>query len=451
MNTQFLRKNVILTLMILLTLSLTVESVRAADLPSPIQDSDYLDEGQPSPAKVELGKLLFFDKILSGNKDISCGTCHNPVFGTGDGLSVAIGTGGVGAGPMRSAGTARVRVVRNSLPLYNVGAKEYTTFLVDGGFQVMADGSFRTPFRGRTLPLAIDTLLAAQALRPITVAAEMLGFGRANDISTNCVTTDVPCIWAALVARLQAIPAYEPYFMAAYPEIAGLSDITITHVGDAIAAYENIAFRSDDSAFDAYLKTGDSGVMSEQAITGMELFYGEAGCSTCHSGPLQTDHNFHAIAMPQIGAALLTSVSRRDLGRVSVTKLTADAHKFKTPSLRNVQFTGPYGHDGAYSSLVSVIRHHLDPVSGINNYDKVEAVLPPYPLVPAVEASDFAEHDNLLQRRARALTNELAPNPLTDAEVNALLAFMYALTGSTVHDVQDKIPMTVPSGLPVSD
>ncbi|MGZ8153173.1 MAG: cytochrome-c peroxidase [Methylovulum sp.] len=447
MKTKSLRDNLILRLMILFILSLLIENTMADVLPLPVTNSDYHDDGQPNSDEVELGKLLFFDKVLSGNKDISCGTCHNPLFGTGDGISVAIGAGGVGSGPSRLAGTAPFRIVRNSLPLYNMGATEFTTFLVDGGFSISSSGVFNTPFRG-SLPTTMNSLLAAQALRPFTVPGEMTGLQGANDITTACTTNAFTCIWNGLVARLNALPEYVDRFNALYAD-----GITIAHVGNAIASYENVAFRSDDSPFDAYLR-GDSSAMSAEAITGMDLFYGEAGCSTCHSGKFQTDHSFHAIAMPQIGAALLTVASRRDLGLRRISRLTSDLHKFKTPSLRNVALTSPYGHDGAYSSLEAVVRHHLNPVSALNSYDKTQAILPPFPLIPTVAATDFAEHDNLTQRALRAGTNELAAISLSNDQVNALLAFMDALTGYAVRDVLHNlanIPARVPSGLPVED
>ena len=96
-------------------------------LPRPVSDEDYYDEGQPDPLKVELGKLLFYDKLLSGNLNISCATCHHGLTDTGDGLSLPVGEGGKGLGVTRvtgeaSAGGIHERVPRNAPPVFNLGA-----------------------------------------------------------------------------------------------------------------------------------------------------------------------------------------------------------------------------------------------------------------------------------------------------------------------------------------
>jgi cytochrome c peroxidase len=155
--------------------------------------------------------------------------------------------------------------------------------------------------------------------------------------------------------------------------------------------------------------------------------------------------------MPQIGQGRRDGVSGKDDGRIRVSRLQSDLHKYKTPSLRNVVLTGPWTHSGAYTSLEAVIRHHLDPVASLNSYDTSQAILPPIPSVPTIEATDFMEHNDPEARFSRGRTNELAPNPLTDEEVGQLIAFMHALTGASVHDVKDKIPLEVLSKLPIAD
>jgi hypothetical protein len=84
------------------------------------------------PALVALGRALMFDKILSGNRDISCATCHDPAAHTSDALSLSIGTGGVGAGPARALGTARQFIPRNAPELFNRGYPEFTSMFWDG-------------------------------------------------------------------------------------------------------------------------------------------------------------------------------------------------------------------------------------------------------------------------------------------------------------------------------
>src|SRR5262249_38762552 len=84
------------------------------------------------PALVTLGQALMFDKILSGNRDISCATCHDPAAHTTDGLSLSIGTGGVGTGPARTLGTAHQFIPRNAPDLFNRGYPEFTSMFWDG-------------------------------------------------------------------------------------------------------------------------------------------------------------------------------------------------------------------------------------------------------------------------------------------------------------------------------
>jgi hypothetical protein len=93
--------------------------------------------------------------------------------------------------------------------------------------------------------------------------------------------------------------------------------------------------------------------MSGDALKGMKLFYGRADCADCHSGTFQTDLEFHAIGIPQIGPGFggVGFQGREDFGREGVTGDPEDRYKFRTPSLRNVALTAPYGHDGFYRTL----------------------------------------------------------------------------------------------------
>ncbi|MGZ8944455.1 MAG: cytochrome-c peroxidase, partial [Methylococcaceae bacterium] len=162
MKLKTYRDNTILRSTILSVLSLFGGNSMADPLPPQVGNSDYHYEGEPGVQKVQLGKFLFFDKILSGNKDISCGTCHNPQFGTGDSLSLPIGTGGDGGGQLRVANTASSRVPRHTLSLYNSGAKEFTAFSSDGDFMLSPSGQFIFP-GGNPLPPNLENLLAVQA------------------------------------------------------------------------------------------------------------------------------------------------------------------------------------------------------------------------------------------------------------------------------------------------
>jgi cytochrome c peroxidase len=249
---------------------------------------------------------------------------------------------------------------------------------------------------------------------------------------------------------VKAVPAYVDLFRQVYPTITSASGIRINHLVNALAAYQTVAFRSDDSPFDRYLR-GDTLAMSAKAVAGMNLFYGAAGCSTCHAGVFQTDRSFHSIAAPQIGPGRRDGLGGRDEGRMRNTNNPADKYKYKTPTLRNVVLSGPWTHAGAYTSLEAVIRHHLNPAVALNAYDTTQAILPPIPNNPDVASTDFKEWKDLNARAARAASSELGPMSLTDEQVGQLVAFMYALTGDSAYSFKDKIPLTVPSGLPVSD
>ena len=409
----------------------------------------------PSTAKVELGRALFFDKILSGNRNISCATCHHPLAGTGDDLSLSVGEGGSGLGRDRNLGIGphaiHERVPRNAPPLYNLGAKEFTRLFHDGRVERVSGGRFRSPV-GRQLPSGLDTSLAVQAMLPVTSLDEMAGQPGENviaDAANSDRFSGSGGVWDLLAKRLQKNPEYVRLFKAAYPgKIRSSNQITFVHAANALAAYEEAAFRTVESPFDQYLR-GDRHVMSDVAVKGMNLFYGKAKCSTCHSGKFQTDHKFHSIALPQIGPG--KGDGYRDLddfGRESVTGKRADRYKFRTPTLRNVTITGPWGHDGAYSSLEAIIRHHLDPETSLNNYSTNQSSMP---WRSDLANKDFSLYYNRSSRQDLAKSSTIQKVNLTDMEIAELLAFLSSLTDPRATQLHGEIPSSVPSGLPVSD
>ncbi|MEH6610781.1 MAG: cytochrome c peroxidase [Halioglobus sp.] len=210
------------------------------------------------------------------------------------------------------------RVPRNAPPVFNLGASEFHRMFHDGRVEDIPGnpGSFISP--------------------------------AANNLTL---------VWEILETKLQAIPAYVTLFQNAYPGgVVAAQDLTYVHAANAIAAFEAEAWRFDNSPFDQYLR-GDHQAMSVSAQRGMRLFYGKAGCSGCHAGVFQTDHEFHAIAMPQIGPGKGDGTDgREDFGRERVTGSVAERYRFRTPTLRNIALTAPYGHAGAYNSLAAVVR-----------------------------------------------------------------------------------------------
>ena len=422
---------------------LTTTSSSAGPLPS--ADVNFPEFDAP---RIELGQLLFFDPILSGNKTVSCATCHHPKFNTADGLSLGIGDGGIGLGTDRKVDAANPpekRIPRNAPALFNLGASEFVSFFHDGRLEVdktRASG-IRTPLGGE-MESGFASLLSAQTMFPVLSAAEMAGHFSENDVSKAVrqgVLTGDGGAWDILAKRVEAIPEYRAQFD---PIIGSDKPIYFTDISDAIAAFVDFEWRATNSPFDLHLRLGQQ--LDAQAEAGKQLFYGDAGCATCHSGLFQTDHQFHAIAMPQIGPGKAAGFERhqRDEGRMRVTGNLADAYAFRTPSLRNVAHTSPYGHSGAYGTLEEVVRHHLDPVGSLNAYLEASAVLP-----VVVGKDDFAVMRNPEEVAKIAAANALASVDLDEQEIGEIIAFLNALTDPQSLKGALGIPTSVPSGLPL--
>jgi cytochrome c peroxidase len=423
-------------------------------LPAPVTDADFPARNE---AKELLGRLLFFDKVLSGNMNISCATCHHPLAGTGDGLSLSVGEGAMGLGMTRDTGTGAAavheRVPRNAPHLFNIGAAEFTRMFHDGRVEVdpSAPSGFRTP-AGALLPQTLEGVLAAQAMFPVTSATEMAGQASENPIGAMAEAGDLPGVWEALAERLRGIPEYVALFEDAFDDVDAAADITFAHAANAIAAWEAGAFRADRSPFDRFLR-GDRSALSASEKKGMQLFYGRAGCSDCHSGALQTSHEFRGAAMPQIGPGKGDNLpgysdGHDDFGRARVTGNAAHRFQFRVPTLRNVAVTGPWGHDGAYDTLESAVRHMLDPLGELQAYDPSQAALPPR---PDLDALDFVAHNDATRRDAIADACEAPAVSLKAGQFEQLMDFLHALTDPGSLDMRREIPTSVPSGLPVFD
>jgi cytochrome c peroxidase len=427
-------------------------------LPMPVTDADYYDGGSLDTAKVALGKQLFFDKVLSGNLNISCATCHHPFAGTGDGLSLSVGEGGRGLGVTRDTGvgpsTVHERVPRNAPVLFNSGAKEFARLFHDG--RVQPDGQYPNGIQSPAsfdLPYGLDNPLAVQAMFPVTSGTEMAGQAGENSVADAAAANDLAGpngVWAQLAERLQGIDAYVEQFVAVFDDIGTASDIRFTHAANAIAAFEAGNWRADNSPFDRYLRV-ERRAMSASAKAGMRVFYSpnKGNCASCHSGVFQTDHSFRAIAMPQVGPGKGDGIyGYEDFGRERVTGDRADRYRFRVPSLRNVAQTAPYGHSGAFNTLEAVVRHHLDPINSLYGYDAGQVVMP---FRADLNANDFlAMRDpDVLANIAGA--NELTPVHLKEPEIRQLIDFLHALTDPATLDTRGDVPASVPSGLPIYD
>ena len=419
-------------------------ALAAQSLPPALTDADFAPVRE---AEARLGQLLFYDPILSGNRNVSCASCHHPAFGTGDGVSLGLGDGGDGLGPGRVADLDNLpeqRIPRNAPALFNLGAHEFTVLFHDGRIEVDPDrpGGLRTPLDA-DMVAGFASLLSAQTMFPVLSPDEMAGHYSENDVSQAVrrgVITGQGGAWDIIARRVADLPEYADEFVAVYDHIDDPALIGFTDISNAIAAFMEWEWRSDNALFDAVLR-GEA-ELPEPAATGMALFYDDAGCAACHSGPFLTDHSFHAMGAPQIGpgkAARFESHAR-DEGRFRVTGDAADIYAFRTPSLRNIALTAPYGHAGAHADLRDFILAHLDPVTGLQTYDLAQAVLPD---LPVDDARGFGDFDAI----AEAVT--VSPVQVSEAEVTALLAFLDTLTDPGAREGRLGVPDVVPSGLPV--
>ncbi|WP_425101837.1 cytochrome-c peroxidase [Tropicibacter sp. S64] len=418
------------------------------DLPEPLTLEDFI---QFDEAQVKLGQLLFYDNVLSGNQNIACSTCHHSDFLGGDGVSLGIGEGGHGLGPKRTGGAGieqiEERVPRNAPPLWNLGHKDIKFLFHDGRVEVSNDfgNGFRTP-AWIFLPKGLNSALAAQALFPLTADVEMAGEPGENPIAGAAY--EAPhYVWPLVEERIRAIPEYLPLFQEAFDTVKSPEDITIVEIANAIAAFEAVEYQNFDSPFDKYL-AGDETALNPAQKRGMELFYGEVGCSDCHSGPLMTDQSFRALGLPPFGPGntLLNDPIPRDVGRLAISDLPEDAYRFRVPPLRNVALSAPYGHNGAMPTLEAMVRHHFNPRESNAKWRAEMAVLP---AVPWLAKHDFALRENEAENKRILARIDIDLPQVSDDDIADLVAFLEALTGETAKDRPMGRPEKVPSGLPV--
>ncbi|MEL6689260.1 MAG: cytochrome c peroxidase [Pseudomonadota bacterium] len=411
-----------------------------------ISSDDFLpfDEDQ-----AKIGQLLFYDKVLSGNLNISCGTCHHHSMHGGDGLSLGIGEGGVGLGPERTAGTGddriKKRVPRSAPTLWNLGHKDVRILFHDGRLSVsdLYGNGFNSPAE-EWLPEGLDNILAAQALLPLTAQFEMAGNPKENEVA-GAIHDRIDTAWPIIAKRVRVIPEYGELFVEAFDHITTPEEVTIVEVGNALGAFIGREWQSFDSPYDAWLNGTPLPVAAER---GRELFFGKAGCVDCHSGPLFSDQEFHALGLPAFGPGRTRRFDPmpRDVGRMGETDSLEDAYRFRTPSLRNVALTAPYGHNGAYPTLKGMLEHHRDPIAARAAWTKDMAKLPQAEWLQAI---DFVIQSDTREMARQSAKLDLSGISVTDAELADLEAFLHALTGETAETRPLGRPDQVPSGLPV--
>lgn len=432
------------TLLIAITLIPAIASNSAAQPPA--ADAVFPELNLES---VELGQFLFYDPILSGNKNISCGTCHHPDLGTSDGVSLGIGEGGIGLGMERKFtedNPPEARIPRNAPALWNLGASEFTVMFHDGRVELDESQPFgvRTPL-GQEMVDGFTSLLAVQAMFPVLSADEMAGQFSESDVSKAVrmgQNSQEGGAWDIIAARIEEIPEYRTLFDA---QIGAETPLKYVHIANAIADFITFEWRADESAFDKHLRNEEP--LTGDALAGMELFYGEAKCGTCHAGQFQTDHKFHAIAMPQLGPGKAAAFEdhTRDTGRMEVTGKQSDAYAFRTPSLRNLSVTAPYGHSGAYTNLRAAIEHHFDPVTALKNYTKDSATLPEFEEVDDWQI--YQSERDIAEIAASSVTG--IEREITEEDMQLLLAFLASLEDTRMGKGRIGVPSRVPSGLPL--
>ena len=268
-----------------------------------------------TPEKIALGKLLFFDPILSGNNDVACATCHHPSLGYADGIDLSIGVNGQGLG------TARHFLLPNNIPFVRRNALSIINTAFNG---MAADGTCNPAaaamfFDNRTHSLEL------QSAEPMKAMEEMRGTAFS---STNILDT--------IVFRLKNIPKYTQLFQQAF-QVSNAA--TIENAEKAIASYER-SIVSNQSPYDRYIR-GDKTAMTQQQLTGMSAFASN-GCNKCHSGPMFSDYALHVLSVPD------NSKRPGDAG-------ASETYAFRTPSLRNLLLTAPYMHSGVFASLDAVV------------------------------------------------------------------------------------------------
>ena len=420
----------------------------AFELPQALEDNDFITF---DPDQARIGQLLFYDKILSGNRNISCGTCHHHDFGGSDGLSLGIGEGGKGLGPQRVAKGAedriRKRIPRNAPALWNLGARDIRALFHDGRLESseLYGNGFNSPAE-EWLPDGLETILAAQAVFPLTARFEMAGDPEENEVS-GAVNDRIDKGWPILAKRVRTIPSYGQMFVSAFDHIDSPDQVTIVEIAKALAAFMGTEWRNHDSPFDRYL-AGDANALGADAQAGLRLFYGKANCASCHSGPLLSDQKFHALALPTFGPGKTRrfDLLPRDVGRMGESDLLEDAYRFRTPMLRNVALTAPYGHNGAYPTLEGIVRHHLNPLGELDRWTAEKARLPE---APWLARTDFVVQADVRESERHRRAVDIAPVSLTDTEVAEIVAFLNSLTGTSARERPMGRPEEVPSGLPV--
>ncbi len=347
-------------------------SVQSLDLPGGSVQSLPVSAPEQSADKVELGRTLFWDPILSAERDVACATCHLPNRGYTDQLDLSIGVGGMGQGTDRMLGHGGF-TERNAQTVLNT---VFNGIDEEGNFDLAS------------APMFWDSRvnsLEEQALNPIESRAEMRG----DTIAEADILTVV-------VERLNSIPEYQQRFEEAYQT----DTITTELMADALATFQRTLV-ANNSPFDRWMR-GDETAMTQNQLVGMREFTSN-GCVECHSGPMFSDYEFHVLGIAENTKNMMVDRGDGDFG-------------FRTPSLRNLDITGPYMHNGRFQTVRDAVAFYDEP--GSENLNVPHSALDP----------DFT-----------SIGAEIEGDRL-----NALVSFLSSLNDD---NFDKQVPESVPSGL----
>ena len=372
----------------------------------------YPADNPPRKERISLGRLLFFDPIMSGELDVSCATCHHPDFAFADRRQFGAGVSGSGLGPNRILSVSAISgspietAPRNTPTVFN------TAYNGDNAGELSASGFMFWDGRVNSLE--------HQASKPITSRVEMRG-----DAYPGTDQEAADASLDSVLNRLRAIPEYVTRFRAAFPYEAAQVDsgsradiIDSSTYARAIGCYER-ELVTNNSAYDRYVK-GDDNALTETQKWGLELYFTKAKCGDCHGGPMFSNFEFHVLGVPQEGPGKAV-IPGDDTGREEATLSTSDRYAFRTPSLRNVEITPPYMHDGVFNTLEEVMLFYN---RGAN-----------------------PRHTGITDSILDSLV--AAPLGLTTEEIDAVIEFMKSLTdnGTALDPMLTTVPDSVPSGL----
>lgn len=420
-------------------------------------DFQLTKEGAPeaSGPLFELGKALFFSRSLSEQFDVACASCHHPLLGGADNLSLPVGVDAINPlllGPGRTHDGERLtdiranggpNVARNSPTTFNIEFYNRTMFW-DGRVEVIeqeyaahgSNQSIRTPDSLFKLAdsHAGNNLSEAQAKFPLTSANEMFGHGPGQGLTNGLKRLIILQRLQGVGLQAGDLPKNEwlAHFKAAYTDASNdpVQVITMDRVAQALSVYQRSQILINNPWFN-YV-AGDIEAISEPVKQGALLFLqsksdGGYACNSCHKGNNFTDENYYNLAIPQFGRG--KNVFSFDTGRLLVTNEAADKYRFRTPTLLNTSITGPWGHSGAYASLEGIVKHHLDIEQAVADYDYSLLPIRQFDYVP--ERSDF--YQDLTHRALNVLKTSNAWQEPSSAMVNTehvdlLTSFLQSLT-----------------------